>query len=553
MTAEAVSPELSLVCPRPEHKGSIVVRFGTRTSTDRTVAYQRYRCAPAHPAAAAASDERYALHTFQLPLRGGVPEQVPYVAPPSCPTHPDGHVVRNGFASPPPGRKPKSPTRRAHPAVPRQRYRCTPPSGTAHSFFPKLPRQAVGAGEYCEHCEEPRCVHRGETVVARGHRYTTVVVAQALAELGAGATYARTSLLAFQRTQPERLHELLTPLTLKEQTKARKNAWRLAADWCEAFSPVLWEPWAEARLSDMLAIAELKPKERPVRVAIIDDIPVFAKSVGAAKPLQRFSVLALSEVLVDPGRRTRDTRLRLLRAYPRHDEKAYLLLLNELGYVPDVVIADGGKGIGGALRTMQRRHGADFQQMLSAYHVRKQLRRLFATLERKHPGGFSPGDLDDDLETWKFCHSEAAWQQWWSRFEQRATAQGIPYTTWQTDWVRDYKPLVDAQMPMLDEIKVLPRTTGALEATLFNTIKPAILGRARTFGNLVRTNRLMDLMVLHADGQLASTAAVARALRRDVETTDGYGPPVRAITDPRMYRSLLDASQLDHLVRDAGL
>ena len=549
MPIEAASPAQSLVCPRPEHKGSVVVRFGTRPSKDRTVAYQRFRCAPAHPATAAASDERYAPHVFQLPLRGGVPEQVPYVAPPACPTHPDGQIVRNGFASPPPKRKPQNPTRRVHPVVPRQRYRCTPPSGKPHSFFPKLPRQAVGAGEYCEHCEEPRCVHRGETIVARGHRYTTVVVAQALAELGAGASYARTSLLAFQRTQPG----LLMPLSVQAQTRAGKNAWRLAADWCELFSPVLWEPWAQARLAEMEVVAERKPKERPVRVVIIDDIPVFAKAVGAAKPLQRFSVLALSEVLVTRGAGRSITRLRLLRAYPRHDEKAYRLLLNELGYVPDIVIADGGNGIRGALRTMQRRDGAAFQQMLSAYHVRKQLRRLFATLERKHPGGFSPGDLDDDLETWKFCASEAAWQRWWSRFEQRATGQGLPYTTWQTGWVRDYKPLVDAQMPMLDEIGVLPRTTGALEATLFNTIKPAILGRSRTFGNLVRTNRLLDLMVLHANGQLASTAAVARALRRDVETTDGYGPPVRAITDPRMYRSLLDAGQLDHLVKDAGL
>lgn len=83
----------------------------------------------------------------------------------------------------------------------------------------------------------------------------------------------------------------------------------------------------------------------------------------------------------------------------------------------------------------------------------------------------------------------------------------------------DYKPVFDRQMPVLDALGMLPRTTGALEAVLFKTVTPSIDSRSRGFGNLVRTNRLLDLMVLHANGQLDNAAAVAAALRREPRLT----------------------------------
>lgn len=47
--------------------------------------------------------------------------------------------------------------------------------------------------------------------------------------------------------------------------------------------------------------------------------------------------------------RPRDVQLRLLRALPEHSAEAYLLVLTELvetfGFIPDFVVADGGKGI----------------------------------------------------------------------------------------------------------------------------------------------------------------------------------------------------------------
>ncbi|HEY5181698.1 MAG TPA: hypothetical protein VIJ07_18330 [Dermatophilaceae bacterium] len=60
-------------------------------------------------------------------------------------------------------------------------------------------------------------------------------------------------------------------------------------------------------------------------------------------------------------------------------------------------------------------------------------------------------------------------------------------------------------------------------------------------------------MVLHANGQLNSVAKISEQLRADAIAGGGYAPQVRTIADPRMYRSLTDASQLDQLLRDAGL
>jgi hypothetical protein len=54
-----------------------------------------------------------------------------------------------------------------------------------------LPRDHVHEDEdYCKHCEELTCVHRGETAEARRHAWSTRVVARGLEQIAAGATYA---------------------------------------------------------------------------------------------------------------------------------------------------------------------------------------------------------------------------------------------------------------------------------------------------------------------------------------------------------------------------
>jgi hypothetical protein len=520
----------SAVCPVRAHRTGTVVRNGTRVVGG--VTFQRFLCRPVTGAA----------HTLQAPLNDGVPEFLAPSAPERCPRHPHARTVRAG-------------RRAGANGVVRQLYRCFPTNGDApHRFRPPLSRLAVDHGETCPECRALRGRDRGDTNAARGHRYTARVVAAALGALGGGDSYGAVGQWA--REQARAGHDLeahTAYLRSREETKRRRAAWRLAADWTETFTPVLWEPWAARARAEVLEALAGRSKDRAVVTLMIDDIPIFTKGQeGGRRGKQRFAVLAATETFADPSTGQRRNRLRLLRAYPNHDADAYRLLLAELGYVPDVILADGGSGIGGAVKWLRRASpGRSFVLMLSAYHLRSQLRRQFSELTK--PYGFVPGDLLDRLQNWSFCASGTAWRSWWSDYEARLVAQGIPPSSWPQRWIKQVKPTVDAQMDLLDENQLLPRSTGALEATLFGLVEPSLSRRAAGFGNLARTNRLLDLMVLRANGEFSSQSRVIEQLNADVRLHDGYAPPVRALADRRMERSLLDETSLERLTKAAGV
>jgi hypothetical protein len=157
------------------------------------------------------------------------------------------------------------------------------------------------------------------------------------------------------------------------------------------------------------------------------------------------------------------------------------------------------------------------------------------------------------LETWSFVESSFSWQTWWSDYEQRLTSQGLPQTAWPKKWFSETKPMIDQQMEVLDEYRVIPRSTGAIESVLFRVVKPSLSGRALGFGNLERTNRLLDLMTLSANNELDDVAKITSALMADARRHQGFVPPVRSITDVRMTRSLLDDTVPSKLAKAKGL
>jgi len=320
----------------------------------------------------------------------------------------------------------------------------------------------------------------------------------------------------------------------------------------ETVSPLLFDPWAASAYQEVRDVLSGPNKDRPVVSLLLDDMNIYARSQHGVNQKGRFSVLAASESFIDRDQGTRVTRVRLLRAYPSHSGNAYKLLLAELGYVHDEVMANAGKGIGFALNWLAAQHpDQSFLKCLSAYHLRNQLNRQFAELARKC--GFQPGDLTARLENWSFAHSEAAWLAWWSDYEARLVGQGVPASSWPNKWTKEIKPTMDAQMPVLDANRILARSTGALEATLFRTVKPSLSGRAQGFGDLARTNRLLDLMTLRANGYFDDLGAVTECLANDARSHGGFMPLVREVTDRRMYRSLLDDTTVATLVKTAGL
>ena len=145
--------------------------------------------------------------------------------------------------------------------------------------------------------------------------------------------------------------------------------WHIAADWTEAFGPVVFEP-IEARLREQALDERARldalraagqPLVRP-QVLLLDDVPVYGRDrsgTGKSRRDDGFFLLVVAEVHWRDSPRTdpfaldtqpeRDMKLRLVRAMPKSNTAAWRLVLDELGYDPDFVVADAGTGIARAI------------------------------------------------------------------------------------------------------------------------------------------------------------------------------------------------------------
>lgn len=557
-------------CLKKGHSRRRVVLDGVVRNSSGVITHQRYRCAPGTK-----NEHRFAvkLAVPEAPAAVGVaiedeeapvPARVrrlaparPWVPPEPCPEHPGSKVVRQGVY------KAGGKTR--------QRYLCTPlgwyPEATRendrahvkHRFTPVLPRAHVEGDDACPHCAELRAVHRGETAVARKHSANTRQVAEALAMLGRGQTYTEVA----QWLQLEvRGSDRLSP--------EPRNAWRRAADIVEVFAPVLWDDWLSSVLREDAQRAADDPS-RP-RIVLLDDLPLYKRATRQRTQDQRFVVIAAAEAVpVKQPRgakgskasrqpRTREVQLRLLRALPTRSTGAYTLVLDDLvttfGFVPDIVVADGGKGIKPAVDALARRTGHDILFATSTHHLRSQLGRA-VDKARGAKQGFDPGSLAVDLEALRPFTDRVAFEAWFDAYLRRLTAQGVPRSGWPNKWRNDYYDDVCTQLDGLAPFPDVPRSTGALETLLTRYVKPTMKRRAQALGNIARTQQLLDLIVLHSVGYFHDLARATTALREDSSSgpaeVRGFAPPVRTMADPGLYRSLTDEDVITDLMRQRGL
>lgn len=88
-------------------------------------------------------------------------------------------------------------------------------------------------------------------------------------------------------------------------------------------------------------------------------------------------------------------------------------------------------------------------------------------------------------------------------------------------------------------------------------LEPVLAGRRWVFGNVERTNTLLDLAVARELGAFDDLAHVAGQLRIDATGANGWAPPLRAVADPGgtklRYSSLRDTALLRDLVAARGL
>ena len=451
-----------------------------------------------------------------------------------------------------------------------------------HRFTPPLPRNHVHERDVpCSVCGERRGVHRGETAVARQHRWSARIVAEGLAQLADGTPYGETGHWALRAAHLS-IHDQRRaspppkpdPDSRNGQKKKRVSAaskashrvWHIGADWVEAFAPVIWEPvetrlraraFAErARLDAVIDAGE--PLDRP-QVILIDDVPIYGQDPDRPGHQRRdagFYVLVIAEIAWTAGERQQE--LRLVRAMPKSNAESWRLCFDELGYDPDFIVADAGTGIGAAI-SMQ--FDPERTRLIpSLWHVANAVRTgLGAT-----PGAHSEGHLRPELgahlaelgRDGRAMQSPGAWLDWWNDLEAMLRTANLP-----VDRVRlrrrNYEESMLAVLPDLLANPAIPMSTGGLETAIGKRIQRVLNARRAQLANIERTNALFDLVVAKAHGAFDNLDAVAASLRDDAGAHEGWTVPLRSIADPYpaggRYSSLRDPTLLASLARERGV
>ena len=483
-------------------------------------------------------------------------------------------------------------------AKPRQRYRCRygeADDGTDlwHTFTPPLPREHVHEfGHACAECDELRGVHHGDAAVARRHAWSARVVARGLDQLSAGASYADVSRWALRTAGQHARGRDNGPKdpnnTTKRPPRPRSmdspDVWHIAADWVEAFGPVVWAPVEQRLRAQALAHRAtsdaLRAAGQPVRlpqVLLLDDVPVYARdaTTGKARRDAGFYLLVAAEVtwreptpepapdpftapVPEPG-----AQLRLVRAMAKSNRPAWRLVFDELGYAPDYVVADAGTGLTGAVRAHYTAAGTVF--VPSVWHLSEAVKKVLADTPRGLVATASgtkelPQDIAAHLRLLArggdALAGGAEWRGWWKVLEDMFQAGRLPVDAL-VKRRKQYEAPMAAALPSLAVHPYVPLATGALERLIRARVKPMLSLRASGFANIERTNSLMDLAVARAHGAFDDLAAVAALLRADAGRGAGWAVPVRSVDDPRprsgRYSSLRDPTLLTTLAAQRGL
>ena len=558
-------------CPVPSHVDATVQSRGLRKTSDGT--WRRFSCERPN-------GDR---HTFRMLTGAAADTPVVAVLPASppvpCREHPDARVVRAGTYAVAGARK--------------QRYQCYPTDGSKpHQFTPPLAREAVSPGESCARCDELLSPHHGPITAARHTPWTLTGVAQALNNLSLGESYAIVSLTL--RAQRDAAREHLSsehgveafgsaaapPVNVSASASRRdkKNAWRIAADLVEQYSPLLFgEVEATLRAASetqraandaILAKDPAAPLQAPL-VYILDELPIWTRSQGVKRP--SWNVLTVAEIRWKPSDDPflvpqRDSRLRVARAFPRTNSDAWQLVLDEIGVRPDFVVADYGTGLQNALKTY---YGSSIGVVPSLWHVHRNLRDVLLELPNATFMDGKEKVLIDPLRKHlsRLARDELVGRtprdiaEWWDELEELVGGLPAPLATIKAQ--RDmHEPRLVEALPILDANPHVPASNAAVENRIRNALKPFLANRSHLFGNQERTNRLLDLLVCREAGMFNDMDAVALRIRKLNEAHGGWAPAARQIVDRqppatvgqgKPFQSLKSQNVVARLAKERGI
>lgn len=405
-----------------------------------------------------------------------------------------------------------------------------------------------------------------------------------------------------ESSDPEDDDDELVP-HISEATRRARNLWHIAADWTEAFAPVIYEPIdqmlrkkateererLDAQIATRNRARSKTPLERP-QVIFVDDVPVYGQDPRTNTRSRRdagYFVLVVAElhweqVPVSSTRANRPadqngdtapsepettwttlTKLRLLRVMAKSNTPAWHLVFDELGYIPDFIVADAGTGIKAAIDAQFDPERTVF--IPSLYHLSEKVKLAFKDV----PGAFETGVSGKQFIPALHAHfaklsrtsgvlrNAATWKAWWDELEQIITTAGLPRDTVRSKR-KVYEPAMAKAITALGRNPLVPLTTGGLETLIARKVKPLLAMRRTSFANLERTNHLFDLVVAEQHGAFNNLSDVAALIRADGQAHGGWTVPLRTVSDPRpprgTYSSLRDTTLLDTLAaeRDIG-
>lgn len=383
----------------------------------------------------------------------------------------------------------------------RQYYKCVPANGDRpHRFTEVLPREQSWK-DACELCERDVDFHEGPHA-ARKYQFVARGIAEALVAIGAGATYRQAAGVARERAK-----RLRTDPQTGELRLSRHGS--LVMDWVEVFAPVVFEAQ--------------RPRTWPASGSLLlDDVPFRMRDPSSGRHRIAFRVFAAMGY--DAGR-PRIWRLQALTSKSQPDWEAFL---GSLGGAPPRVVCDNDGGLTNAVRA----RFPDAELYLCEWHLRHALERLMAKIRTDE------GDREVIDELLSQVEAAFTGPSFWTPFLERAHAAGIPRLS---DWLNTTGQIVEEQFarrgPRSTRPPDRPLSTSPLDAFI-NPIRASIQPRAYGLKNRQRTNRMLMLMQLHANGQ-DDVHAYTHRIRAWLEANHGR-PHVarRAITDLRDAPSL---------------
>ena len=507
----------------PHHPAAHVVAFGFTPNRTR----RRLRCESAS-----------GIHTFSVPVVTAGEDVVVWSAPPPCPKHADGRVIRSG-------------TSRAAAGGRVQRYRCFPTHGQPHSFTPVVARRHVHAGsDRCGTCDHALSPHKGSAIGGRYWHYDPPVIAGVLQLVGQGSTYVEASRWARRQTPGA--------------SASKDNG--LAIGIVETFSHVVWGP-----ISSALIEAEGDHRRRvragearPPSLLAVDDV-TFSRRDG-----NRFHCLVGVDFNENSLSGEREAHIRFVRALATNDTAAWTIALSEIGAPPDYLIADGASAIAAAVPlAFPDAEGDEVTYLPSLWHIRRNLHEAFfhersRTADRA--GGRSRAERDLPhpvaIHLGRLAHREGAlaspqaFDDWWTQLENLYRAWGVPADVVATQRAAHYDRIASVAGD-LARLTFLPASTGAVEALIRDKVKPFFNNRAHSFGNLERTNRSLNLLVAWNRGDLDDTSQTAQAVIDDLAAHNGRAPAQRTSDDAYYtdgtavirYSSLCDPGTVAEIAR----